>query len=383
MQAIAIYGTGKEVKLLDRRLGILHLLILTVVVAYVIGIRVVIEKGYQSLELSQGTIAVTLDGGTYTTANGLVAAVDEADLVRPVKEGAALFLATVKTTTVLQTLSNCTDPSYKCRSDSDCAHDPPLSYGQCEGDGYCMREMWCPAAGSTEANDKTQISELQALDRLAITLIGTINFPHLAPDTLSTEDGRNSKVTWSLPEVLKRGQIDTVEAVASGAVLSLVLKWSCTLGITGGFSTKCLPHLRVYDISPQAGRFWVQWADYYQQETPAGQNAVYPTQPTGKLYRDLHNATGIRMLISSRGNARKFDPYACIIQLFVMLALLPLAGMLADTIMQNAFSERRHYREYKTETTPDFSDVRAKVEQLDQQTKSAQEKLMNYGEAEP
>jgi len=87
--------------------------------------------------------------------------------------------------------------------------------------------------------------------------------------------------------------------------------------------------------------------------------------------------------VSTRGNARKFDPYACVIQLFVMLALLPLAGMLADTIMQNAFSERRHYREYKTETTPDFSDVRAKVEQLDQQTKSQQEKLLNYGEADP
>ena len=29
--------------------------------------------------------------------------------------------------------------------------------------------------------------------------------------------------------------------------------------------------------------------------------------------------------------------------------------------MQTVFSERRHYREYKTELSPDFSDVRAKV----------------------
>ena len=46
--------------------------------------------------------------------------------------------------------------------------------------------------------------------------------------------------------------------------------------------------------------------------------------------------------------------------------------------MQHAFSERRHYREYKTENSPDFSDVRAKVEQLEKQTQSQRSKAMNY-----
>jgi Spy/CpxP family protein refolding chaperone len=46
--------------------------------------------------------------------------------------------------------------------------------------------------------------------------------------------------------------------------------------------------------------------------------------------------------------------------------------------MQNLFSERRHYREYKTESSPDFSDVRAKVEQLEKQSQSRQAKAMDY-----
>ena len=46
--------------------------------------------------------------------------------------------------------------------------------------------------------------------------------------------------------------------------------------------------------------------------------------------------------------------------------------------MQQLFSERRHYREYKTELSPDFSDVRAKVEQLEKQTYSRQTKVTNY-----
>jgi Spy/CpxP family protein refolding chaperone len=55
-----------------------------------------------------------------------------------------------------------------------------------------------------------------------------------------------------------------------------------------------------------------------------------------------------------------------------------IAAGLADTIMQQFFSERRHYREYKTELSPDFSDVRAKVEQLEKQSQSRQQKAMNY-----
>ena len=81
LQAVAIYGTSKEVKLLDRRLGMLHLFILTLVLGYVIGIRVIVEKGYQSLELSQGTVAVTLVGGTFTKSNNVYSPADEADLV--------------------------------------------------------------------------------------------------------------------------------------------------------------------------------------------------------------------------------------------------------------------------------------------------------------
>ena len=96
------------------------------------------------------------------------------------------------------------------------------------------------------------------------------------------------------------------------------------------------------------------------------------------------------------GEGEKLDAGQCMLQLFVALALMPIASSLADTIMQachlpapllgaatlprltltltlaltltltptlpqHLFSERRHYRDYKTEQSPDFSDVRAKV----------------------
>ena len=97
-------------------------------------------------------------------------------------------------------------------------------------------------------------------------------------------------------------------------------------------------------------------------------------------HRDLHSAKGLRLLFSSRGTGRRVDLYACVMQLVMILALVPIAGLIADAIMTNVFAERRHYQEYKNEMTPDFSDVRAKVEQLEQQTQAQQQKMLDYGE---
>ena len=107
------------------------------------------------------------------------------------------------------------------------------------------------------------------------------------------------------------------------------------------------------------------WARYYRR----GQST---------LYRDMLQARGLRVLVRAEGTGERLDALQIVTQLFVALALFPIAAMLADTIMQTVFSERRHYREYKTEESPDFSDVRAKVEQLDKQSRSRQAKAMNY-----
>ncbi len=118
--------------------------------------------------------------------------------------------------------------------------------------------------------------------------------------------------------------------------------------------------------------FGIQWASYHQVRDASGPEVIQQ--------RDLHSATGLRLVFSSRGSGRRVDLYACMLQLFMALALLPVAGMIADAIMQNVFAERRHYREYKMEVTPDFSDVRAKVEQLEKQTKAQQQKALDYDE---
>ena len=49
--------------------------------------------------------------------------------------------------------------------------------------------------------------------------------------------------------------------------------------------------------------------------------------------------------LSDGRTGRRVDLYACVLQLFMILALVPIAGTIADTIMTNVFAERRHYQD--------------------------------------
>ena len=158
-------------------------------------------------------------------------------------------------------------------------------------------------------------------------------------------------------------RIDQANAVRNGAVLAVGLQWGCHNLFD---EDACAPHLLATPLG-KSEPFLKSWAHYYRREE--GNTA---------LYRDLLQARGLRLLVYAEGTGERLDALQIITQFFVALALFPIAAYLADAIMQHVFSERRHYREYKTELSPDFSDVRAKVEQLEKQSQSRQAKAMNF-----
>ena len=390
------YVSQKTVTILERRLGLMHLFFFVLIMGYMVGVRLFVEKGYQAVEISHGFVSATLEGNTYSKGNGQAYAVDMPELIGPQLESNALFVPTTVATTRRQVQDNCTDPEQPCNADADCMRQPPLAYGLCE-DGRCVQLGWCPR----ENFDVTQVTVLQNLRDLNVILAADMHFPRLGSERMSTEDGRNARTSWPLASLIKRAGVPYATAVSDGLVLSCVLEWACDLNPG---AAPCVPRLRVYPLAVNAS-FSAQWATYYQVRggmraglapplAPAHLTCALspnsltcaPTYrqvrdgPETEQHRDLHNATGLRLLFTSRGTGRRVDLYACVLQLFMILALVPIAGTIADTIMTNVFAERRHYQEYKNEMTPDFSDVRAKVEQLEQQTQATQQKMLDYGE---
>jgi hypothetical protein len=360
-----------QVKLLDRKLGLLYTSIIFLVFSYVVGWRIVKDKEYNAVERPHGILSMQLNGTSYALQDGVVIPADASSLTMLGPEVNALFLPTRVLSWRDQMRGNCSSPDETCSLDADCVREPPLAVGKCES-GMCERFQWCnspeyltshPHHPFADAGLSTAEAVLQELERLSIVISASVRFDHLGQVEMSTEDGRpNARVRWTVSQVVQRAGMTVEEAIERGGVLSVVLYWDCPNLFD---ADECLPRLQATQLAPGVP-YQHQWATYHRRS-----DAVQ--------YRDLYQARGLRLLVTTHGRGARLDLQQCMLQLFVALALMPIASGLADTIMQNFLSERRHYREYKTENSPDFSDVRAKVEQLEKQSTAARHaKEMSY-----
>lgn len=314
------YSTDKEVTLLDRKLGMLHVTISLLVFAYVIGYRVVLEEGYMAIEKPDGVVGLELNGTTYMLQAGIVVPQDVPSLVMTQSgpEGSSLFLPTRMLVSHTQRRSNCTTPDEPCTEDSDCVRQAPIAIGFCPA-GSCIRQQWCnpgtdglyatgqaadPFAGAALS---TRELVLQDVGRLSITLTASLDFTQIGAVRLSTDSVESAaRVRWTMEQVVQRAGMTIEDAQSLGALLDVGLSWDCPM-----LSTECVPVLKVQQLA--AGLpFYTQWASYYRQDTSEYE------------YRDLYQARGIRLLVSSYGIGTAIGIEEIGIQLFVLLALLPV-----------------------------------------------------------
>jgi hypothetical protein len=326
----AVYSTNKEVKLLDRKLGILYWICIMLVLGYVLGVRILIEGAYNAVEKSYGVVGVALNGTTHSLKGGVSVPQDVPSLLH-FEEGNAIFLPTRVITSRDQAHGNCTDPDETCVSDSDCVREPPLAIGLCDHQ-HCTRYSWCNA-GSASAQPidpfKTlapstlaQTEEvLQGFDRLSIVLTGTTEF-NLGSE-LTTEDGRQARTKWTLAQIIQRARLTEQQAQTSGAVLSVTLQWTCPNLLD---DSNCVPHLLVTQLGADAPCY-KQWATYHRRGSGA----------SSSQYRDLYQARGLRLLFTSQGSGKRIDVLQVVAQLFVALALMPVRSA-----QPNARTPRTH-----------------------------------------
>lgn len=150
---------------------------------------------------------------------------------------------------------------------------------------------------------------------------------------------------------------------ATGCVISVAVLWDCFVD-----GATCYPKLQVQrlDLSSKRNGFSYQYANYYR------------TSDTGQLQRDLYTVKGIRFLLSSRGVGKQISFSAIMLQLSSLIALLWLANIAADFLMLHVLPERKHYRSYKQERTPDFSDLRNKIAEVEGEKKKLRERKNRF-----
>ena len=159
------YSTDREVKLLDRRLGLLHLSIFTLILAYVLGVRIGLHSEHLAVELSEGSVDARLEGLTFSSARDGAHPSDTVAILQSSAGPSSLFIPTRSVSTRIQRQGNCTDAQQPCAVDADCSRMPPLAYGLCEK-GACVRLGWCPR----EQPQQPEVSELVTLQASGLLL---------------------------------------------------------------------------------------------------------------------------------------------------------------------------------------------------------------------
>ena len=122
------------------------------------------------------------------------------------------------------------------------------------------------------------------------------------------------------------------------------------------------------DLSEYARGFSFQTSDHYTSSTRDGDADM----------RDLYTFKGVRLLLSSRGVGKKVSVAAIMLQVSSLIALMWLANYAADLMMLHVLPERKHYRTYKQERTPDFSDLRNKIAEVEGEKKKLRERKNRF-----
>jgi len=133
----------------------------------------------------------------------------------------------------------------------------------------------------------------------------------------------------------------------------------------------CKPSIQVsrMDLNERRRGFQYQYAHYY-----------WPTakKDGGTKTRDLYTVHGVRILLSSQGEGRKTSVSAIMLQISSAIALLWLSGYVADFLMLYVLPEKKHYRTYKQERTPDFSDLRNKIAEVEGERKKLRDRKNRF-----
>jgi len=332
------YDTAKEVKVLDRRLGIVFYSVLLLIVFYIVIFVFMIKKAYQDVEKTNGWVVMKVlnTAHSYETFKPW----DVYDAITNPGEQGALFLPTRVLITRGQVQDDfCESPLNPCEDDKDCdIGNADLQKEECSN-GFCMRRQWCPAE-----QEKTPTTEEQFVDALSyeVWFQTSLHYHKFMLDVSTTDElepyryPHDTANTYPLHDMLRMANIEWNDIKEYGAVLQTNNIFDCDLD-----DKSCSVRMEVVNVDTKTGFNYVQ--NHYYQDG-------------GVSKRDTYHYYGIRIAAFATGIGKVASFCNTVLQVSSAIALLACAQAAADVVLQNIVPERRHYIEKKILESEDFND---------------------------
>lgn len=335
------YDTIREVRVLDRRLGLVYWLVTLLVIFYiVIGVFIINQKHLDS-EKSMGWILSHVLKSSWSTNLGKVVPWDVYDMVTNPGEQGAVFIPTRIVITKGQTQAQgfCQSPLHTCATDNDCdIGNEELQRTMCMS-GQCMRRQWCPAENP---NATTSEVHLLNFDHTELWLQTYVHFHRFLVDVATTDEhepipypakGAN---TFAVKDLMRMANLKPEEVQENGAIMILNSVFKCDLD-----EKDCETHVESANIDTKSGFNHVHNHYYWKG---------------GARTRDSYRLYGIRIVAFATGIGTRTSFSMIVLQLSSALALLGTARTAADFVLMNLVPERRHYTDEKILHTEDFND---------------------------
>jgi hypothetical protein len=331
-KVLVAYDTAKEVKVLDRRLGMVHQIGKLGVFLYILIYVFMIRQEYYDTEKTNGLVVTKIIASPDKAPDAKAKLPwDISDFAANPGEQGAVFLPTRILTTRGQVEDGyCGSPRHPCKTSTDCStSNKALQKAECSN-GMCMRRQWCPAQDPKDSKTEVHYVDSQSYD---IWFQTDLHFHKFELDVSTTEEEEsirwpaNRANTYTVRDLLSMANVEAQDVKDYGAVLSVNQLFECDLG-----EENCDVRLQISNVDGKTGFNYVR-------------NHFYEVDGVRK--RDTHRLYGIRILASATGIGTKVSIAQIMLQISSGVALMGLARLVADFVLLHLIPERRHYTHLK------------------------------------
>eukprot|EP00747_Dinoflagellata_sp_TGD_P027860 gnl/TRDRNA2_/TRDRNA2_132872_c0_seq1.p1 gnl/TRDRNA2_/TRDRNA2_132872_c0~~gnl/TRDRNA2_/TRDRNA2_132872_c0_seq1.p1 ORF type:complete len:347 (-),score=69.98 gnl/TRDRNA2_/TRDRNA2_132872_c0_seq1:88-1128(-) len=340
LDEVFAYDTIKNLRVLDRRLGIVYWSVKAIVAAYVIVYVFLIKKKYMDIEKTNGWVILKTINAMHSD---LGYPWDQYESITNPGESGAIFIPTRVVITKGQVEEDdlyCPSPTHSCKTDEDCdIGNKVLQKKQCQ-DGFCMRRQWCPAEDIEKPT--TEVHLIDFSDVL-LWFQSYVHF-HVFKIDIMTTDEDTSKLwpakmanTYAVYDLLRMANVDPAQMLENGGVIIANAVFECDFD-----AEKCTFGVKTANVDTRTGFNHVHY-HYWRDDS-------------GKRHRDQVRMYGIRVVAQATGIGEVASLGMIVLQISSAIAMLGLAENAADAYLQFVVAERKHYKEQQIIETEDFND---------------------------
>ncbi|XP_063077491.1 P2X purinoceptor 4b [Engraulis encrasicolus] len=356
------YETPKTIVIYSKPVGFIFRLTQFLIIAYVVGYVILVQKGYQETESIISSVSTKVKGYTVTNSSGLGLHVwDVTEYVIPPQGADSFFVLTNMITTTGQRQQACAEvpsPSSICQSDADCTaghsdvRGNGIQTGVCvdysESVKTCEVLAWCPHEDDTTV---PRPALLESAENFTVLIKNSVRYPkfrfskrnilsnvtsaYLKGCTYDASHHPHCPI-FRLGDMVTHAQEDFGSLAEKGGIIGILIDWSCDLDWPEKYCVPKYSFVRMDNKNPSnniAPGYNFRFAKYVNNGTET---------------RTLIKGYGIRFDVIVYGTAGKFSLLNTVINLGAALTFLSLVGAVCDWFLVTCTPRKDYYAQQKT-----------------------------------